>query len=71
MFEGQQLSNLNFSNGFITGKPAMTQIWNWMNNGMCFETVRPTEAVPTASGQGLVSFSATRWHCWCIVVNLL
>jgi len=21
--------------------------------------------------QGLVSFSATRWHCWCILVNLL
>jgi hypothetical protein len=31
--------------------------------GMCFETVRPTEAVLPARGQDLVSFSATRWHC--------
>jgi hypothetical protein len=34
-----------------------------MNNGMYFETIRPTEAALPARGQGLVSFSATRWHC--------
>jgi hypothetical protein len=32
----------------------VTQIWNWMNNGMCFETVRPTEAILPARGQDLV-----------------
>ncbi len=53
MSEGRQLSNLNFSNGFPIGKLAMTQIW--INNGMCFETLRPTEAVLPAHGQGLVS----------------
>jgi len=42
-----------------------------MNNGKCFETVRPTKAVLPARGQDLVSFSATRWHCWWILVNLL
>ncbi len=48
MSEGQQLRNLNFSNDFPIRKLAMTQIW--INNGMCFETLRPTEAVHPLDG---------------------